>query len=145
MEFGVYISQVDAFIENALSSLEVKFSNELGCNNPPQSIFSSLMINLTSNSIDIFLKIAAYAKKGIDIWEQVCEIKHPCTTKALLSNLCILFGLSKGFTQEYPSYLEKRRNVISLCKSGGEEFSMSLENIIAVQHFDPRRHVVDQQ
>ena len=58
------------------------------------------MVHPPSKIVDELFNIALYTKKGIEVWDHVCEIQNPWTTKALQSNLYIIFFLSQGSTQE---------------------------------------------
>lgn len=64
-----------------------------------------LMIHLLSKIIKTLYENFFYAEKVIRMWAQVWESQEPLRIKSLLSNHCILFGLSEGSTQETPSYL----------------------------------------
>ena len=87
--------------------------------------------------IEAFSYNSSYAQKGIDMWSQVCEIQEPHTLNDLLTNLCLLFGIPQGSTQETAIYLGKIRNLISQCKSGEHNFYTPLVNMIVVQRLDP--------
>ena len=63
------------------------------------------MTHLLSNITEDFSANMDYAKKEINMWAQVCEIQEPRTPNTILSNLCLIFYLSQGSTQETQSYL----------------------------------------
>ena len=72
------------------------------------------------------------------MWDQVCKRQEPCTPKALLEKLSYIFSLLQGLTEEITIYHFKVRNLILCFKSGLQEFSTSLVNLIAFQHLDSR-------
>ena len=61
---------------------------------------------------------------------QVCEIQDPCKSNSLLANICLIFVLSKGSTQETVSYLGTIQKLILQCKSGGQYLSTPLINMV---------------
>ena len=74
------------------------------------------------------------------MWAQVCDTQDPSTPKALIANLRLLFGLSKGSIRETARYLGKIRNLILRCKLRVQYLSAPLVNLIAVQNLDIYRY-----
>ena len=68
------------------------------------------------------------------MWTHMCYIQYPLTSKALLDNLHLLFGLSQGSTQETYRYLGTIRNLISRCRLGGQDLSAPLANLISAHN-----------
>ena len=89
------------------------------------------MVHLLLNILVVFYYNAFYMKKCINMWAQLCESREIHTPKSLLTNTHLLFELSQGSTQGTTVYLGTIRNLIYCCKSGGEDFSKPLVNLIA--------------
>ena len=51
------------------------------------------MVHPPPNIIETFSENAAYAKKVIEMWDQVYASQEPYIPKAFLANLRLLFGL----------------------------------------------------
>lgn len=78
--------------------------------------------------------------KGLKMWRALCKLQEPCTPKALLSNLLLLFSLRKSFTQTPAAYIGAVRNLVLRCCSWGQAFTGALLSFIVVNGLNPSKY-----